>query len=425
MTKKTKTILIILIILLVLAVVIFLFLYKNNRGESGLDILKNSNPFGSGSEQIDKPVSDIQNNNDLFAENNDVLTAPKLFQIHKNPIAGAYIFARQNNNTEDETMVRLLERGVGHIFETSLPSIKETRISNTTRLKIHEAVWGDNGKSVVIRYLDDSDNKTIRSFLIKLKSSVPVKSIPGEVVQEQPKLEKEGMFLPENISGLTLSPDAKKIFYIVNTGSSSIGTVYNIETTKTSTVFSSPITEWTPQWVSNKTISLTTKPSGSVNGFMYLFDINTGKQSKVLGDIPGLTTLTNQDNTKVLYSKSSGSGISLYLYDKTTQSSKALKLNTLPEKCTWGEEDLLYCAVPNIIPPATYPDAWYQGIISFSDKIWQIDTETLTTTLVVDLIKSGREDIDAINLTLSPGNDYLIFTNKNNLSLWGINLTNQ
>jgi len=422
MNKKIITI--ITVTLLILGLTAFLFVYKNSQGDSGLDILRNNTPFGTSSNNTSNKVPNTQkNNNDLSSENNKE-TTPKLFQIHKKPVAGAYLFTRQTNDGKDKIIARYMERGIGHIFETELPFVKETRISNTTRLKIYEAIWGNEGKSVAIRYLDDSDNETIRSFLIQLSNEAPIKNIPGEVVQKQPGIEKEGVFLPENISSLVVSSDAKKIFYLINAGSSAIGTIYNIETYKTLPVFSSAITEWVPQWVNSKTISLTTKPSGSVNGFMYSLDINTGKQSKVLWGIPGLTTLTKPDNTKVLYSESSGGDITLSLYDKKTRSSKVLPIKTLSEKCIWGEVSDLYCAAPSIVQPATYPDSWYQGFLSFSDKIWKINTDTFTKTLIVDPVDYAREDIDAINLELSPNSKYLLLTNKKDLSLWGVNLIN-
>jgi len=94
------------------------------------------------------------------------LAPPRLVQLHQTPTAGAVSFENEGGNT----MARYIERGVGHIFETNMSTSKETRISNQTRLKIYEALWRDNGQSVVTRYLDDQ-NQAIRSFLIKLYDS--------------------------------------------------------------------------------------------------------------------------------------------------------------------------------------------------------------------------------------------------------------
>jgi hypothetical protein len=171
-------------------------------------------------------------------------------------------------------------------------------------------------------------------------------------------------------------------------------------------------------------ITLTTKPAGSISGFMYFLNSQTGSFSRVLGDIKGLTTKTNSTATEVLYSDSARDTPRLYLYNLKKAESKLLPWNTFPEKCLWSNTDtkIIYCAVPKNFEAGDYPDLWYQGLTNFTDDIWRINTDTGASTLVFDIQKETNNSIDAINLQLDKNDNYLFFTNKTDLTLWSLSL---
>jgi hypothetical protein len=428
MSKKTKIIIFSIIAILVLGSTSFLFFYKNKVGNNGFDVMLNTLPFGKDTETIPNTSTPKEKNVEVLPnEGQNNVAIPKLFQLHKTAIAGAYSTERQkkNNKSEKEDFIRYMERGIGHIFETNLSNLKEERVSNTTRLKIHEAIWGDNGQSVIIRYLDEEDKKTIRSFLIKLQEESSKNTIQEENTKIQTSKETEGIFLPENIQNITvLETNDKKIFYLLNLGDSIVGTIYNIDNGNTSQIFQSPFTEWTAQWPTKKTIVLTTKPSEKIPGFVYFLNTQTEVFTKILEDINGLTTLTSPDAKKILYSESTRDGFTLNIYKTSTNTTETLPLNTLPEKCVWSKINtaIIYCSVPNNPQPGSYPDEWYQGVKSFTDNIWMINTETYTTNQIIDLNKESGDVFDIINPQLSLDEKFLFFTNKKDLSLWGVSL---
>lgn len=442
MSKKIRIIIAISIIIII-GILGFLFFYKNSGGKTGFDLAKDALPFGKGAQNdLGFTQTPTKDEGGFFSFNKDGIETPKLFQIHKESIAGAYPFIKKitsktevgdtpNENSEpvvekkeEVVFIRYMERGLGHIFETNISTMKENRISNITRLKIYESVWGNDGKNVVIRYLDDVNNETIRSFLIKLSENTLTEEIPGEVVDISIEPKEEGLFLPENIKNITTSTDSKKVFYIIDTGDSAIGTIYNMESGNSTQILRSALTEWLIQWPNDNIITLTTKPSSNIPGFLYFLDTDTENMTKILGNINGLTTLVSPNGKKVLYSESVGGVITLNVYDIEKQSTEKLPLTTLPEKCIWGVNSIttIYCAIPTTISINSYPDQWYKGLISFSDEVWKINTETYTTEFIISPTDEIREDMDIINLSIDPNSEYLFFSNKKDLSLWGIKL---
>jgi len=344
-------------------------------------------------------------------------TLPILYQLHKSAVAGLVPFTKKDGDAEKK-LVRYIEKGLGHIYETDLEDLSETRISNETRTKIYDAVWGIDGGSVVIRYLDDVE-ENIRSFLIKLSAS-------AQNVGATKYEESEGLFLPENISSISRSDyDPDKIFYILNKNWSSSGIIYDTGNEKMSQVFQSEITEWSPQWYGKNDIALTTKPSTLTPGYLYYLNTDTERLSKIIGGINGLTTLVSQNGENVLYSESKNNKIVLHLFNAIDKSARTMPVNTLPEKCVWGESGIyVYCAVPEVMPSGKLPDEWYQGIVSFDDAIWKINVESETSERLFVLSTPSGYGIDAISLTLNEDGSALFFINKKDGTPWRMLLEN-
>jgi hypothetical protein len=157
---------------------------------------------------------------------------------------------------------------------------------------------------------------------------------------------------------------------------------------------------------------------------MYFLNSNTGYFSRIIGGINGLTTKTNSTATDVLYSDSIRGNPKLYLYNIKKTESKLLPWNTLPEKCAWSKTDtkIIYCAVPKTFPVGDYPDSWYQGLVNFTDDIWMINTDTMSSSLIYDIQKETNLNIDVIDPQVGENDDFLFFSNKTDLTLWSLSL---
>ncbi|HEY5589222.1 MAG TPA: peptidoglycan-binding domain-containing protein, partial [Candidatus Paceibacterota bacterium] len=301
---------------------------------------------------------------------------------------------------EDVPSIRYVERMNGHIYRMFLDTKSKDKISNSTIPSIYEALFDKTGQTVVYRYL--SSDKSISSYLATLSTA-------------------KGEFLPQNISDISTSPDKTKFFYLLENSNGTTGTLGSFADAKRDSVFSSPFTEWLSQWDNNQKIYLTTKPSYTVDGSMFILNPSTKTINKIFGGIAGLTTSVNQDGSGVLYSTSTTEGPKLSIFDIQKNTSTDLKTFGLPEKCVWSSDNInVYCAVPNVITGNQYPDTWYQGLVSFDDFFVKINV----VSGGVETIANSKDGIavDGTHLFLDDKENTLFFTNKKDSTLWGLRL---
>ena len=447
MSKRNLILLIIILVIAIIAFFGFLFSQPNGAtpgaGSIGTNFISQFNPFGNGTTTTKPPVVtppvDISGNQ----PNPPMQTNSKLIKVSSMPIAGYTVFSKERLKdvpivtpatapdttttlvipkastkptpplTEFMPALRYVDRATGNIYQTFADKIEERKFSGTVIPQIYEALFGNKGLSVVMRYLK-GDGRTIETFVGNLPKELlgADTTVPNEI---------KGIFLPENIKDISLSPDTLSIFYLFNSGNNMVGTTMNLTTNKKVQIFTSPFTEWLSNWSNAKVITLTTKPSSGIPGYVYGMDAGGKNLGQIFGSINGLTTLTSPSGKLVLYGND---GLSLGIYHTDTKVSDSLGVRTLPEKCVWGKlSDTLYCAVPKSIDTGSYPDTWYQGEVSFRDQIWKIDLKTGNGTMLVDPITiSNGEEIDGTKLMMDDGENYLFFVNKKDSYLWEFTL---
>lgn len=311
--------------------------------------------------------------------------------------------------TETALVLKYTEKATGNVYQTYVDQIDERKISSNTIPIVHESFFAGNGESVIMRYLQGTN--IIETFI----KNLPKEILGGDTIEN---LQNPGVFLPENITNMSISPDGSQIFYLFNTQGNSIGVTALSDGNIKTQVFVSPFTEWLSQWPNDRMITLTTKPSSNVPGYMYAIDPSKKDFNKILGGINGLTTLTSPNGKLILYNTNN---LSLYLYSTETGNSQILDLKTLPEKCTWAKtNETIYCAVPKNIPSGQYPDSWYMGEVSFTDDIWSIDATNGNTTMVLET--EGDNNMDIVKMATDDNQDFLFFINQKDSSLWKFDL---
>lgn len=347
-------------------------------------------------------------------EETENVLVPKYRKISQKPISGAVVTTIKDDKKGN--VIRYMDKATGHIYETWTKSTEQERISNTTIPKVYETFWNVSGDSFVARYLDgETDN--IISFYSKLNKKEKSEDLKSDIYT------LDGSFLQKNISDLSMSGGGNSLLYVLKRtdGSSIIKSSFDgkggVE------ILNSPLKEWLVEWFGSGYL-LKTKPTYKTGGFVYQLN-NSGNITKLLSNINGLTTLGRNDGGSVLYSGSTDNSFNLFSMEISTRKVTKMNKKTLPDKCVWSKKNktTIYCAVPKSIPFGKYPDEWYQGIISFNDMIWIIDTNINLGSIIADPEMYSEPSVDGINLMLSENEDYLIFTNKKDYSLWGIDLT--
>ena len=363
--------------------------------------------------------------------NNTVVAKPRLVELWKEPVSGFdFVFkdievvsTSTNNSTssiiksiqnkkilKDQQFIYLWDRKTGHIYENLASTSDITKISNYTLPGAEEVFFADNS-SMIIRKLE-SDNDLISTAYMKLTKEFSSSTIYTATVKD----------ITIDSNNVSFSPTAKRLFYFINrTGR---GVIASIDGSTRSNAINTTISEWLSQYVNKDLIALTTKPSAYFKG--YLFSLNTngaGKNTYFLGEKYGFNTLVSPDGKKVIYNEILNNGLETFIYDIKSKNITYLTQATIVEKCAWAADSKqVFCAIPQKLYEAPYPDAWYKDDISFADNIWSINPETGAFRVVVPLQDQVPTSIDVYKMVVSPDNKYLLFQDKNTLHLWKYDL---
>ena len=404
MSKKLFVIIIsIVLILFLVSLIGYYFIIQNSSdtGGEGNSIFRNFFPFGGGP-TTEPPVID---------EPPVILPPPtqsatqKLRKLSNEPVAGAGVL-----DVKAGTLVRHIEKATGHIFETELFSPNQNRISNTTIPLVYDAVWGNKNNSLVARYLKD-DNQTIDTYGLLIKE-----------VSTSTENTVSAIKLSENLSQVSVFGNS--VFSLEQKLDSSLGFISNFDGTKKVQIWNSPIKELLAQYVNSKTVALTTKPDQNTEGFLFFVDTGNAQTKKIVGNVFGLSTLVNDTATQVLFLDQKDAP-RMFVFDVKSKSSISMTPTTLPEKCIWSKKDrnIIYCAVPEEFMNRDSLTLWYRGFIYFTDNIWKYDIKNNISNVMTSLFNESREQIDVTKLILSENEQYLVFVNKIDNSLWSLDLS--
>ncbi len=450
--KSAYVIFSIVLVFLILVLTFFFFLYeRNSTGQYNLNgSLSNSIrdflPFGKNA-----PLQNLSNlNQQITTQTNEATTSeiivPALRQISTAPVAGAELIDSTSTVIQDmvkktstNQTIRFVDRSTGHIFDTKKDNMSVEEISNTTIPKVYESFFSSNPDIAIFRSLDEGSDTIVskEAYLAKPTNSTTTdstqatttatSSIVAPIIYSGTPYVTKTSILPTDIESMAVAPSSQRFLYMFSDASGGTFVLSNLDGTKPVKLYSSPLGQWLVDWPNEKGAVITTKSSGIANGISLLVDTTTGVLSKIASG-NGLTTLVSPDLSQALVG-TSGDGSVPYLNVVTLKNNSTINLSfrTLPEKCVWShtEKSTVYCAVPENIPVGTYPDSWYQGLVSFTDNLWKINTSTGVSNIAALFTKGYGKNFDAINLQLSSDDTYLIFTNKSDLILWGYNLKYQ
>jgi hypothetical protein len=180
----------------------------------------------------------------------------------------------------------------------------------------------------------------------------------------------------------------------------------------------------TSGWLAFSTVRgilIQNKPSAELPG--YLYSPNGSSMVKILGPLFNLTSKPDPSGNWVIYSYSEG-GVNTAIFNRGNERSLGVSPATLAEKCSWmnTKEAQVICASPKGGLGVGEPDAWHQGLTSFKDYLWQFDAKNETSNLISEPGDEFGLDLDVKNPQLSAQDEYFVFINQRDLSLWAVKL---
>lgn len=313
-----------------------------------------------------------------------------LTQLATFPVLGPRLNKEQNK-------VLFYKKEGGDLFSSDFAGQNQEKISNLTVVGLIEADRAPQGDRAALFYLD---GETKKAFLHIGTSTTGT--------------------LPENITSFSWAPDGASLAYTTRRAALLELAVANNSGRNQKTIFSTPLLDAQMQWVSPSRFSFQTAPSGLAEGFLFLYESARGSFTRVAGPLFGLMNLWSPDGERVLASHTDPGGDELQFAVRNALGAVLFTppFQTLPEKCTWANASVFYCASPGFIPASTVlPDEYLRGEFNSIDRLFRVD---LTSEDVREAPLEKSFDIS--ELLLTKDESYLFFVNRTDGTLWSLKL---
>ena len=319
-----------------------------------------------------------------------------LVQLGDDPIASLVSFGTTTRYH------KITPQNLGHMFERQKSTLdQEKRMSNLLIQKIARVDWSPRGNKAVVTYYNDEQD--LQKFLIEYLGTTTPKT----------------HFLENSMIDAAFSPAGDKIAYIDTAGGNNDIFIADTGFKGAKKIFENNIPGFEISWPTANVLALKSKSSYAADGYLYTLGAGGGTLKKIAQGL-GLDAVFSSDGRLVFYTtvntarRPQPAGI----YELKTAKTQALPINTIAEKCVFGKENpiIVYCGVPQFIPAGLYPDAWWQGKVSFADSIVVIDTSTMRQ------IQSVATQSDIIDPVIFDDDSYLFFRDKTTDRLWALKL---
>ena len=413
---------VVFILLVVLAVLGIMFFAKDS---SVAKKIGDALPFGTLSPETPRTGFDGKEGGGENAGGDGVFTGttgqpePLFRQLTEKEIAGATAILR-----DGKTYVRYMLRENGRVHEIDTTTWSDTELTNTDVHRVYEAYFGNNGNTVVLRYLKLDQltrQDVIKTFLADLVlPEQGAGATPGKLV---------GKDLLDNISSVSISPDGTLLFFLYPIADGVSGKQIRLaDGDDPREIFRNSFSEWIPQVLNNGTIILTTKASAKIPGYSYLYQPKTRALTRLVREKNGLTALGDSDGSRILFNENIGTNVTLGLYSQKghyteggyTTYETGIPLTTRPEKCAWGiaNRALFFCGSFQSGTRNQIPDDWYQGLLHLKDTFWMVNADTEEIKHLADPQMEIKRDFDVFMPFLGSSDNQFFFTDKNTGFLW-------
>ncbi len=306
----------------------------------------------------------------------------------------------------DNTKVIYYSQYNGNVWQSAFDGSGLMKVSSAALDNLKDIIWSPDKTKVISIYQDEEENISKYSYNYNT----------GKV-----------FLLDSFIQEIIWSPQSDKIVYQYTnetTDDNNISTA-NPDGANWQSIFQTRMKNINLSWAGSE-ITFYEKPSGLIQGSLFILNPLTKNLTKVLSDVYGMAAKWSPQGDNVLYSKTGnqGKGIGLYIAPKDGSGEIAIGISGLIEKCVWSQDNrTIFCAVSSNIDEAEIlPDDFYKGSFISNDEFWKINLETGEKTILLEPWERGDGIYDAVDLFLSPLEDYLFFVSKLDGLLYSIGL---
>ena len=296
-----------------------------------------------------------------------------------------------------------IDRASGHILTSDLDGNNEKTITNLTLLEAYAAVWSPQKTYVTIFYHESGITK---KFVSSLATATPSR------------------FLPQDVTSFAWSPDGRELAYLVTQGGETRLVIADAALRQTRTAYTTPVPDFTLAWANRTTLLLVSRPSGLAPSLVLAVNPESRRAEPIIAGRPGVVAVAAPDGSGIIYSKSSSTGAADALaFRRLSDGTEVpLGIHTIAEKCAFARGAArAFCGVPSGAIPPPSPDVWYQGAVSFTDAIVEVNIESGAT----ETRMAGEANLDVTWPFVSTDNRYLFFQDKNTGTLWRFTLSDQ
>lgn len=435
--KELIIIIVITIVFLIVVGVLYYFKNKNTVSGTGGNIPNKGESVSLYSKSVNQDNSENQNTDNVDI-NNNIYYREGLIKIWDRPVAG-YGFYNKNTTytyqdgtgstlrgTRVDNILVFVDSDTGFIYQKNLSEATSTptQITNSSYLNVREAYFLNvaGQEKVILQY---SANNSVKSVLANIPDYYSVPNSLEKVIA-----------LDNNITNISISSDFSKAVYVVtknrvtNNKKDVFSNWHLIDNVGVNKIYTSELTSWKLQVTNSGDIYAYNSDTAIEKSDLYKLITNTNSLKQIYSGHTGSSYLVN--NNSILASAFTNSGLKIYSYQNFYGSSfndnnlSVLGFNTLTNKCYLGS--LIICGVPKEIQnyDTGLPDAWYQGLTSWQDNLYIINDNYPSGQMLFDLNIDGEvnDSFDLKNIKVTKNQDHVLFINKNDKSLWSLNIGN-
>lgn len=377
------------ILLILLGVWLYMLLF-NQPSQDTNDLFANFNFFG---DQADTPIPLPDPEQDTDPQVN--VGASTLRQLTTRPVIG---FTEVFATSTEPVYITYAEAGTGHLYQINMEDGEEERISNTTIPNASVAALSPDSEAVAIR----------SGF--NVGSSVVYGTLNGSGgLDNRP--------LAVNVYDFTFANDGT-LLYSESTATGLRARALTPASQTSITLFELPFRAAEIVWSRDDSSPhhVYTKPNTALRSHLY----QVVNEQLIRQPITGTGITASANDNFIVYNQLFTTEHVGFVYDKVLNTRSEVPIVPVAEKCAFANttSHLLYCGYDITIYDNNFPESWYKGTISLSDRIWEIDVRNGAATQLTNPLQVAGREIDIIDMTASADTPMLYFINKHDQTLW-------